>query len=54
MLYDSVPDVLFQLIRMAFIPGKKYHFYVADFSAVEARIIAKILLVQHYHSLSLL
>lgn len=40
MLYDSVPDVLSQLIRTAFIPTKGRHFYVADFSAVEARVIA--------------
>ena len=40
MLYDSVPDVLSQLIRTAFIPSKNHHFYVADFSAVEARVIA--------------
>lgn len=40
MLYDSIPDVLSQLIRTAFIPGKGHHFYVADFSAVEARVIA--------------
>lgn len=39
-LYDSVPDVLSQLIRTAFIPSKGHHFYVADFSAVEARVIA--------------
>lgn len=40
MLYDSVPDVLSQLIRTAFIPSKGHHFYVADFSAIEARVIA--------------
>lgn len=40
MLYDSVPDVLSQLIRTAFIPNQGHHFYVADFSAVEARVIA--------------
>lgn len=40
MLYDSVPDVLSQLIRTTFIPSKNHHFYVADFSAVEARVIA--------------
>ena len=40
MLYDSVPDVLSQLIRTAFIPRQGHHFYVADFSAVEARVIA--------------
>lgn len=39
-LYDSVPDVLSQLIRTAFIPKDGYSFYVADFSAVEARVIA--------------
>lgn len=39
-LYDSVPDVLSQLIRTAFIPSNGHHFYVADFSAVEARVIA--------------
>ncbi len=40
LLYDSVPDVLSQLIRTAFIPKPGYQFYVADFSAVEARVIA--------------
>ncbi|MBU9694590.1 DNA polymerase [Limosilactobacillus portuensis] len=40
MLYDSVPDVLSQLIRTAFIPKENCHFYVADFSAVEAQVIA--------------
>lgn len=40
MLYNSIPNVLSQLIRTAFIPGKDHHFYVADFSAVEARVIA--------------
>nr|DAD81244.1 MAG TPA: DNA polymerase I [Siphoviridae sp. ctcfw7] len=40
MLYDSVPDVLSQLIRTAFIPSKNHHFYVADFSAVEVRVVA--------------
>lgn len=39
-LYDSVPDVLSQLIRTAFIPKAGCSFYVADFSAVEARVIA--------------
>lgn len=39
-LYDSVPDVLSQLIRTAFIPKLGCQFYVADFSAVEARVIA--------------
>lgn len=40
LLYESVPDVLSQLIRTAFIPKAGYLFYVADFSAVEARVIA--------------
>lgn len=40
MLYDSVPEVLSQLIRTAFIPSEGHHFYVADFSAAEARVIA--------------
>lgn len=40
MLYDSVPNVLSQLIRTAFIPSKGHYFYVADFSAVEARVIS--------------
>ncbi|AWD62914.1 DNA polymerase [Limosilactobacillus reuteri] len=40
MLYDSVPAVPSQLIRTAFIPSQGHHFYVADFSAVEARVIA--------------
>lgn len=40
MLYDSVPDVLSQLIRTALIPKAGCSFYVADFSAVEARVIA--------------
>lgn len=40
MLYNSVPDVLSQLIRTAFVPSEGHHFYVADFLAVEARVIA--------------
>lgn len=40
MLYDSVPDVLSELIRTAFIPYKGGKFIVADFSAIEARVIA--------------
>lgn len=40
MLYDSVPNVLSQLIRTAFIPKEGCQFLVADFSAIEARVIA--------------
>lgn len=40
MLYDDVPDTLSQLIRTAFIPKQGMKFIVADFSAIEARVIA--------------
>ncbi len=40
MLYDSVPAVLSELIRTAFIPQNGNRFLVADFSAIEARVIA--------------
>ena len=40
MLYEDVPDTLSQLIRTAFIPKEGYQFYVSDFSAIEARVIA--------------
>ena len=40
LLFDSVPDVLSQLIRTAFIPSESHRFIVADFSAIEARVIA--------------
>ncbi|MGI6256628.1 MAG: DNA polymerase [Anaerovoracaceae bacterium] len=40
MLYDSVPDVLSQLVRTAFVPRDGYKFVVADFSAIEARVLA--------------
>ena len=40
LLFDSVPDVLSQLIRTAFTPSKGHRFIVADFSAIEARVIA--------------
>ena len=40
MLYDDVPDTLSQLIRTAFVPKKGYKFVVADFSAIEARVLA--------------
>ena len=40
MLYDSTPDVLSQLIRTAFVAQRGCTFFVADFSAIEARVIA--------------
>ena len=40
LLYDDIPDTLSQLIRTAFIAKPGYKFYVADFSAIEARVIA--------------
>lgn len=40
LLYDSIPKVLSELIRTAFIPRDGMIFIVADFSAIEARIIA--------------
>lgn len=40
MLYEDIPDTLSQLIRTAFIPRPGYKFIVADFSAIEARVIA--------------
>ncbi len=40
MLYTDVPDTLSQLIRTSFVPKKGTRFYVADFSAIEARVIA--------------
>nr|WP_047810187.1 DNA polymerase [Desulfosporosinus acididurans] len=39
-LYESVPGVLSELIRTAFIPAPGHRFLVADFSAIEARVIA--------------
>ena len=42
MRYDNIPDVLSQLIRTAFVPRDGYKFIVADFSAIEARVIAHI------------
>lgn len=40
LLYDSVPTVLSELIRTAFIPRLGYKFIVSDFSAIEARVLA--------------
>lgn len=40
LLFDSIPDTLSQLIRTAFIPSTGNQFVVADFSAIEARVIA--------------
>lgn len=40
MLYEDVPDTLSQLIRTAFIPREDARFYVADFSAIEARVLS--------------
>lgn len=39
-LYEDVPDTLSQLIRTAFIPREGAKFYVADFSAIEARVLS--------------
>ncbi len=40
LLYEDVPSTLSQLIRTAFIPKDDTQFYVSDFSAIEARVIA--------------
>ena len=40
MLYEDVPDTLSQLIRTAFVPQGNRKLIVADFSAIEARVIA--------------
>ncbi len=40
MLYDSTPNVLSELIRTAFVPKAGCRFVVADFSAIEARVLA--------------
>lgn len=39
-LYGNVPDILSQLLRTAFVPGKGKKFIVADFSAIEARVLS--------------
>lgn len=40
MLYEDIPDTLSQLIRTAFIPQNGRKFIVADFSAIEARVLS--------------
>lgn len=40
LLYDSTPEVLSELIRTAFVPKSGCRFIVADFSAIEARVLA--------------
>lgn len=40
MLYDSVPNVLSELIRTAIVPTKGCRFIVSDFSAIEARVLS--------------
>ena len=40
LVFGNVPDTLSQLIRTAFIPAEGHKFVVADFSAIEARVIA--------------
>lgn len=40
LFYDSTPNVLSELIRTAFVPKKGCRFIVADFSAIEARVLA--------------
>lgn len=40
LVYGNIPDTLSQLIRTAFIPSENTKYYVSDFSAIEARVIA--------------
>ena len=40
LLYEDIPDTLSQLVRTSFIAGKNKRFIVADYSAIEARVIA--------------
>ena len=50
LLYDSTPNVLSELIRTAFIPKPGCRFVVADFSAIEARVLAWLsgVVVKHF------
>lgn len=47
LLYDSVPNVLSELIRTAFIPRPGMKFIVSDFSSIEARVLAYLSEEQH-------
>lgn len=40
LLYENIPEVLSELIRMAFVPQPGYKFCVADFSSIEARVLS--------------
>lgn len=40
LLFNSVPEVLSELIRTAFVPREGYKFIVVDFSAIEARVLS--------------
>ena len=40
LLYENIPEVLSELIRTAFVPQPGYKFCVADFSSIEARVLA--------------
>ena len=51
MLYDNVPDVLSQLIRTAFIPSEGKKFIVADFSAIECRVLSWLAGEREHHRL---
>lgn len=42
LLYDDIPDTLSQLIRTAFIAKPGYKFVVSDYSAIEARVLARL------------
>ena len=40
LLYDSIPELLSELVRTALIPREGYKFVIADFSAIEARVLS--------------